>query len=207
MTTHTHNHSDCDHDLRLWIRFGVFVVNFSSVSAWHYLKWWEIQHQIKTFYTLCIVSAELLEQVHAIGKASKNIFSSAQNFTSFSDDGDSSSNSPVISFKAHLIRLIGNLCHSNTNNQNKVCNEWMSERTEKVLLTPAVRFSWSWPRRKNFTSLPFSSGPVCVYTDSLQTNMKSFCPRQSRLTACTLAQTNWTKRANSESLFKLNQTG
>ncbi|GAA6217508.1 ataxin-10 [Lates calcarifer] len=65
---------------------------------------------------LLVTTVELLEQVHAIGKASKNIFSAAQNF-SFSGDGDSS---PVISFKAHLIRLIGNLCHSNTNNQNKV---------------------------------------------------------------------------------------
>uniref|UniRef100_A0A3Q1JG33 Ataxin-10 n=1 Tax=Anabas testudineus TaxID=64144 RepID=A0A3Q1JG33_ANATE len=69
---------------------------------------------------LLVTTVELLEQVHAIGKASKNIFSSAQNFSSFSGDEDSSSHSPVISFKAHLIRLIGNLCHSNTNNQNKV---------------------------------------------------------------------------------------
>nr|XP_019948049.1 PREDICTED: ataxin-10 [Paralichthys olivaceus] len=66
---------------------------------------------------LLMTTVELLGQVHAIGKASKNIFSAAQNFSSFSGDGDSS---PVIGFKAHLIRLIGNLCHSNTNNQNKV---------------------------------------------------------------------------------------
>ncbi|KAM9845830.1 ataxin-10 [Aulostomus maculatus] len=65
-------------------------------------------------------TVELLEQVHAIGKASKNIFSAAQNFSSLSGDGDPSSHSPVISFKAHLIRLIGNLCYTNTNNQNKV---------------------------------------------------------------------------------------
>lgn len=70
-----------------------------------------------TLYTFC---AELLEQVHAIGKASKNVFSAAQNFSSFGADGDSSDHSPVISFKAHLIRLIGNLCHRNTKNQNKV---------------------------------------------------------------------------------------
>ncbi|XP_041833523.1 ataxin-10 [Melanotaenia boesemani] len=69
---------------------------------------------------LLVTTVELLEQVHAIGKASKNIFSTAQNFSSFSGDGDPSSHSPVISFKAHLIRLIGNLCHSNPNNQNKV---------------------------------------------------------------------------------------
>ncbi|XP_028426030.1 ataxin-10 [Perca flavescens] len=69
---------------------------------------------------LLVTTVELLGQVHAIGKASKNIFSAAQNFSSFSGDGDASSHSPVISFKAHLIRLIGNLCYSNTNNQNKV---------------------------------------------------------------------------------------
>ncbi|KAF0029578.1 hypothetical protein F2P81_018683 [Scophthalmus maximus] len=69
---------------------------------------------------LLVTTVELLGQVHSIGKASKNIFSAAQNFSSLSGDGDSSSYSPVISFKAHLIRLIGNLCHSNTNNQEKV---------------------------------------------------------------------------------------
>lgn len=62
--------------------------------------------------------------MHTIGKASKNIFSAAQNF---SDDGDASAHSPVISFKAHLIRLIGNLCHSNANNQNKVWIRWVTE--------------------------------------------------------------------------------
>ncbi|TNN71889.1 Ataxin-10 [Liparis tanakae] len=67
---------------------------------------------------LLVTTVELLRQVHAIGKASKNIFSAAQNFT-FNAEADPSSQSPVISFKAHLIRLIGNLCYSNTDNQNK----------------------------------------------------------------------------------------
>uniref|UniRef100_A0A672H4S9 Ataxin-10 n=1 Tax=Salarias fasciatus TaxID=181472 RepID=A0A672H4S9_SALFA len=65
---------------------------------------------------LLVTTVELLQQVHAIGKASKNIFSAAQNFSSLSADGES----PVISFKAHLIRFIGNLCHGNAGNQNKV---------------------------------------------------------------------------------------
>lgn len=69
---------------------------------------------------LLTTTVELLEQVHALGKASKNVFSAAQNFSSFSPGEDSSSSSPSISFKAHLIRLIGNLCHGNANNQNKV---------------------------------------------------------------------------------------
>ncbi|KAF3705008.1 Ataxin-10 Spinocerebellar ataxia type 10 protein -like protein [Channa argus] len=75
---------------------------------------------LQDYPDLLVTTVELLEQVHAIGKASKNVFSAAQNFSSFSVDGDPSCHSPVISFKAHLIRLIGNLCHCNTNNQNKV---------------------------------------------------------------------------------------
>ncbi|XP_040030519.2 ataxin-10 [Gasterosteus aculeatus] len=68
---------------------------------------------------LLVTIVELLRQVHVIGKASKNIFSAAQNF-SFSGDDNPPAQSPVISFKAQLIRLIGNLCYSNTDNQNKV---------------------------------------------------------------------------------------
>ncbi|XP_062299650.1 ataxin-10 [Scomber scombrus] len=69
---------------------------------------------------LLVNTVALLQQVHTIGKASKNIFSAAQNFSSFSGDEDASSHSPVVGFKAHLIRLIGNLCYRNPNNQNKV---------------------------------------------------------------------------------------
>ncbi|KAM4523897.1 ataxin-10 [Fundulus diaphanus] len=65
-------------------------------------------------------TVELLGQVHAIGKASRNIFSATQNFSSFTGEDDPASHSPVVSFKAHLIRLVGNLCHSNASNQNKV---------------------------------------------------------------------------------------
>uniref|UniRef100_A0A087Y0P0 Ataxin-10 n=1 Tax=Poecilia formosa TaxID=48698 RepID=A0A087Y0P0_POEFO len=65
-------------------------------------------------------TVELLEQVHAIGKASRNIFSATQNFSTFTGEEDPASDSPVVSFKAHLIRLIGNLCHGNASNQNKV---------------------------------------------------------------------------------------
>ncbi|KAG5830664.1 hypothetical protein ANANG_G00313050 [Anguilla anguilla] len=41
-------------------------------------------------------TVELLREVHAVGKASRNVFT------------------------AHLVRLIGNLCHAHTDNQNKV---------------------------------------------------------------------------------------
>ncbi|CAL8247384.1 unnamed protein product [Merluccius merluccius] len=61
----------------------------------------------------------LLQDVHALGKASENVFSSSQNFSSFSSGGGDPS-SPFVSFKAHLIRLIGNLCHHHPGNQNLV---------------------------------------------------------------------------------------
>ncbi|CAL8319881.1 unnamed protein product [Lota lota] len=62
----------------------------------------------------------LLQEVHALGKASKNVFSSSQNFSSFSSSGGGDPSSPSVSFKAHLIRLIGNLCHRHPCNQNQV---------------------------------------------------------------------------------------
>lgn len=71
-------------------------------------------------YFSFVFSTELLEQVHAVGKAGKNVFTSEQNF---STSGDSSSPSPAVGFKAQLIRLIGNLCHKHPNNQSKVHTE------------------------------------------------------------------------------------
>ncbi|XP_019738862.1 ataxin-10 isoform X1 [Hippocampus comes] len=70
---------------------------------------------------LLVTTVELLKQVHTIGKSSENIFSSAQNFDSLVDaETDPSGQSPVVSFKAHLIRLVANLCYTHANNQNKV---------------------------------------------------------------------------------------
>ncbi|XP_061662905.1 ataxin-10 [Syngnathoides biaculeatus] len=70
---------------------------------------------------LLVTTIELLKQVHTIGKSSKNIFSSAQNFDALVDEEkDPSIQSPVISFKAHLIRLVANLCYTHSTNQNKV---------------------------------------------------------------------------------------
>ncbi|KAF4079709.1 hypothetical protein AMELA_G00181340 [Ameiurus melas] len=61
---------------------------------------------------------ELLKEVHLLGKSSKNMFSAAQDFSlTSSDEVDTH---PALSFKAHLIRLIGNLCHGHTANQNQV---------------------------------------------------------------------------------------
>lgn len=95
-------------------------------------------------YFYPFLSTELLEQVHAVGKAGENVFSSAQNFSS---SGDSSSPSPAIGFKAQLIRLIGNLCHKHLSNQNKV----QMKKTFKCSMIEAPRacvaclvtFKWS----------------------------------------------------------------
>ncbi|KAF5899747.1 ataxin-10 isoform X1, partial [Clarias magur] len=61
---------------------------------------------------------ELLKEVHFLGKASKNVFSAAQDFSLTSSDKVSTH--PALSFKAHLIRLMGNLCHGHAANQNQV---------------------------------------------------------------------------------------
>ncbi|KAJ8245635.1 hypothetical protein GJAV_G00272850 [Gymnothorax javanicus] len=61
-------------------------------------------------------TVELLREVHVAGKAGRNVFSPAQDFSS----GAGPASHPVVSFKAHLVRLIGNLCHAHTDNQDKV---------------------------------------------------------------------------------------
>ncbi|KAI7791717.1 ataxin-10 [Triplophysa rosa] len=60
----------------------------------------------------------LLKEVHLLGKTSKNVFTAAQDFSSKRPGG--ADDHPALSFKAHLIRLIGNLCHGHSVNQDKV---------------------------------------------------------------------------------------
>uniref|UniRef100_A0A3B1KEP0 Ataxin-10 n=1 Tax=Astyanax mexicanus TaxID=7994 RepID=A0A3B1KEP0_ASTMX len=61
---------------------------------------------------------DLLKEVNLLGKTSRNVFSAAQEFN-FTKSGGTGAH-PALSFKAHLIRLIGNLCHSHTINQDQV---------------------------------------------------------------------------------------
>ncbi|XP_026858014.2 ataxin-10 isoform X1 [Electrophorus electricus] len=63
-------------------------------------------------------TVELLKEVHLLGKASKNVFSAAQDF-SLTEPGGAASH-PAVSFKAHLIRLIGNLCHGHMANKDQI---------------------------------------------------------------------------------------
>uniref|UniRef100_A0A8C2G0N2 Ataxin-10 n=1 Tax=Cyprinus carpio TaxID=7962 RepID=A0A8C2G0N2_CYPCA len=63
-------------------------------------------------------TVDLLKEVHLLGKTSKNVFTAAHDF-SLTRPGGADSH-PALSFKAHLIRLIGNLCHGHVVNQDKV---------------------------------------------------------------------------------------
>ena len=75
----------------------------------------------------------LLKEVHVLGKDGANVFSSAQNFSHMLGTGEVNSH-PIVSFKAHLVRLIGNLCHKHIANQNKVCSSLGSLFNNRVLL-------------------------------------------------------------------------
>lgn len=86
---------------------------------------------VRPNYTILNISCalELLKEVHFLGKASKNIFSAAQDFSLTSSDEVGTH--PALSFKAHLIRLIGNLCHGHTANQNQVRHKQTTQMQEK----------------------------------------------------------------------------
>lgn len=65
-----------------------------------------------------LLSTDLLKEVHLLGKTSKNVFTAAHDFSLKSPGGADAH--PALSFKAHLVRLIGNLCHGHSVNQDKV---------------------------------------------------------------------------------------
>uniref|UniRef100_A0A671L567 Ataxin-10 n=1 Tax=Sinocyclocheilus anshuiensis TaxID=1608454 RepID=A0A671L567_9TELE len=67
---------------------------------------------------LLSATVDLLKKVHLLGKTSKNVFTAAHDFSLTRPGG--ADTHPALSFKAHLIRLIGNLCHGNVVNQDKV---------------------------------------------------------------------------------------
>ncbi|RXM35501.1 Ataxin-10 [Acipenser ruthenus] len=70
---------------------------------------------LQSFSELLKTTVELLKEVHLTGKESKNIFTPTHNFSEMETVSH-----PAVGFKARLIRLIGNLCHNNKENQNKV---------------------------------------------------------------------------------------
>ncbi|XP_053574983.1 ataxin-10 [Bombina bombina] len=58
---------------------------------------------------------DILHMTHLAGKQSKNIFTATHTMTMGLD-----ATHAVVGFKAHLIRLIGNLCYENKENQDKI---------------------------------------------------------------------------------------
>ncbi|XP_015208784.2 ataxin-10 [Lepisosteus oculatus] len=70
---------------------------------------------LQNYSELLKTTVELLKEVHFVGKASRNVFTATHDFSELGASGN-----PAMGFKAHLIRLIGNLCHHNRNNQDKV---------------------------------------------------------------------------------------
>jgi ataxin-10 len=62
-----------------------------------------------------VFTLELLRLIHAAGKDTTNIFSTSG---CVKPEGDISNMAE--GFKSHLIRLIGNMCYKNKDNQDKV---------------------------------------------------------------------------------------
>lgn len=73
---------------------------------------------------------ELLRLIHAAGNDGTNIFSSSGCVRA---EGDVSSMAE--GFKSHLIRLIGNMCYRNKDNQDKVRVPLPEGRTDATSLT------------------------------------------------------------------------
>nr|XP_055046350.1 ataxin-10 [Misgurnus anguillicaudatus] len=69
---------------------------------------------------LLSTTVDLLKEVHLLGKTSKNVFTAAHDFSLTRTEGAETNTNPYLSFKSHLIRLIGNLCHGHSFNQDKV---------------------------------------------------------------------------------------
>lgn len=69
------------------------------------------------------VFLDTLRLTHLAGKQAVNIFTATHAVT-----GQEEISHPAVGFKSHLIRLIGNLCYKNKENQDKVslCIFWQN---------------------------------------------------------------------------------
>ncbi|XP_044512874.1 ataxin-10-like [Gracilinanus agilis] len=70
---------------------------------------------LQAFPGLLETAVETLQMAHLAGKQTPNVFT-----TSPCVRGEGDISNPVAGFKSHLIRLIGNLCYKDKNNQDKV---------------------------------------------------------------------------------------
>uniref|UniRef100_A0A452HQN1 Ataxin-10 n=1 Tax=Gopherus agassizii TaxID=38772 RepID=A0A452HQN1_9SAUR len=74
----------------------------------------QLEH-LQTFPGLLETAVDTLRLTHLAGKQTANIFTASHSMT-----GEGEISHPAVGFKSHLIRLIGNLCYKNKENQDKV---------------------------------------------------------------------------------------
>ncbi|NWS07946.1 ATX10 protein, partial [Motacilla alba] len=74
----------------------------------------QLEH-LQAFPGLLETAVDTLRLTHLAGKQAVNIFTATHAVT-----GQEEISHPAIGFKSHLIRLIGNLCYKNKENQDKV---------------------------------------------------------------------------------------
>ncbi|NWW30432.1 ATX10 protein, partial [Panurus biarmicus] len=74
----------------------------------------QLEH-LQAFPGLLETAVDTLRLTHLAGKQAVNIFTATHAVT-----GQEEISHPAVGFKSHLIRLIGNLCYKNKENQDKV---------------------------------------------------------------------------------------
>ncbi|XP_068046559.1 ataxin-10 isoform X3 [Anomalospiza imberbis] len=74
----------------------------------------QLEH-LQAFPGLLETAVDTLRLTHLAGKQAVNIFTATHSVT-----GQEEISHPAVGFKSHLIRLIGNLCYKNKENQDKV---------------------------------------------------------------------------------------
>ncbi|XP_048680686.2 ataxin-10 isoform X1 [Caretta caretta] len=74
----------------------------------------QLEH-LQTCPGLLETAVDTLQLTHLAGKQTTNIFTATRSLT-----GEGEISHPAVGFKSHLIRLIGNLCYKNKENQDKV---------------------------------------------------------------------------------------
>ncbi|NXP65109.1 ATX10 protein, partial [Chloropsis cyanopogon] len=74
----------------------------------------QLEH-LQAFPGLLETAIDTLRLTHLAGKQAVNIFTATHAFTEQKEISH-----PAVGFKSHLIRLIGNLCYKNKENQDKV---------------------------------------------------------------------------------------
>uniref|UniRef100_A0A7M4E0I5 Ataxin-10 n=1 Tax=Crocodylus porosus TaxID=8502 RepID=A0A7M4E0I5_CROPO len=74
----------------------------------------QLEH-LQTCPGLLETAVDILQLTHLAGKQATNVFTATHSVT-----GEGEISHPAVGFKSHLIRLIGNLCYKNKENQDKV---------------------------------------------------------------------------------------